>query len=98
MLLRNDQQLGNHWLRLKLQGSGSNWQAIGARVELHAGGTIQRRQVMPTRSYLSQSELPLTFGLGPNESVQSLVVFWPDGTTQTVAEVALDTQMTIQKP
>ena len=98
VLLRNDQQLGNHWLRLKLQGSGSNWQAIGARVELQSGGVTQSRQVMPTRSYLSQSELPLTFGLGPNESVQSLVVIWPDGTTQSVSDIALDTQMTIEKP
>jgi hypothetical protein len=98
VLLRNDQQLGNHWLRLKLHGSGSNWQAIGARVELRSGGVTQSRQVMPTRSYLSQSELPLTFGLGPNESVQSLVVIWPDGTTQSVSEIALDTQMTIEKP
>ena len=98
VLLRNDQQLGNHWLRLKLRDSGSNWQAIGARVELKSGGVTQRRQVMPTRSYLSQSELPLTFGLGPNESVESLIVVWPDGTTQSVSEIALDTQMTIQKP
>jgi len=98
LLLRNDQQLGNHWLRLKLIGSGSNWQAIGARVELQAGGTTQRRQVMPTRSYLSQSELPLTFGLGQTDQVESLTVFWPDGTVQAVPEIALDTQMTVEKP
>jgi len=98
LLLRNDQQTGNHWLRLKLIGSASNWQAIGARVELQAGGTTQRRQVMPTRSYLSQSELPLTFGLGQTAEVESLTVFWPDGTVQTVPEINLDTQMTIEKP
>ena len=97
VLLRNDQQLGHHWLRLKLVGSGSNWQAIGARVELAAGGVTQRRQVMPTRSYLSQSELPVTFGLGRAESVQSLVVTWPDGTTQSVTDIAADTPMTIEK-
>ncbi|MGB5572215.1 MAG: CRTAC1 family protein [Thermoanaerobaculia bacterium] len=98
LLLRNDQQTGNHWLRLKLIGSASNWQAIGARVELQAGGTTQRRQVMPTRSYLSQSELPLTFGLGQTAEVESLTVFWPDGTVQTVPEITVDTQTTIEKP
>ncbi|MGB5296207.1 MAG: CRTAC1 family protein [Thermoanaerobaculia bacterium] len=98
LLLRNDQQTGNHWLRLKLIGSASNWQAIGARVELQAGGITQRRQVMPTRSYLSQSELPLTFGLGQTAEVESLTVFWPDGTVQTVPEITVDTQTTIEKP
>ncbi len=98
VLLRNDQQLGNHWLRLKLTASGSNWQAIGARVELQAGGVTQIRQVMPTRSYLSQSELPLTFGLGPIGEVEKLTIVWPDGTVQPVSEIAVDTQMTIEKP
>jgi len=98
VLLRNDQQLGNHWLRLKLTASGSNWQAIGARVELQAGGVTQIRQVMPTRSYLSQSELPLTFGLGPIGEVEKLTIVWPDGTVQPVSEIVVDTQMTIEKP
>ena len=98
LLVRNDQELGNRWLRLKLVGSGGNWQAIGARVELQAGGVTQRRQVMPTRSYLSQSELPLTFGLGSAQEVESLTVIWPDGTVQRVSEITLDTLMTIEKP
>ena len=98
LLLRNDQQLGNHWLRLKLIGSGGNWQAIGARVELETGGITQSQQVMPTRSYLSQSELTLTFGLGQSAEVESLTIFWPDGTVHQVPEVTLDTQMTIEKP
>ena len=98
LLLRNDQQTGNHWLRLKLIDSGSNWQAIGARVELEAGGITQSRQVMPTRSYLSQSELVLTFGLGQSTEVEKLTVFWPDGTVHLVPEIALDTQMTIERP
>ena len=97
VLLRNDQELGNHWLRLNLTDSGSNWQAIGARVELQAGGITQMRQVMPTRSYLSQSELPLTFGLGQIEEVEKLTIIWPDGTVQAVSEIAVDTQMTIEK-
>jgi len=97
VLLRNDQELGNHWLRLNLTAAGSNWQAIGARVELQAGGITQMRQVMPTRSYLSQSELQLTFGLGQNEEVEELTIFWPDGAVQAVSEIAVDTQMTIEK-
>jgi len=64
---------------------------------LQAGGITQIRQVMPTRSYLSQSELPLTFGLGQIEEVEELTIIWPDGTVQAVSEIAVDTQMTIEK-
>lgn len=85
-LLRNDQSLGNSWLRLKLVGNGStsNRDAIGARVDMTLlSGRRVSKVVMPTRSYLSQVELPLTFGLG-NDSPISIVVTWPDGTTQSV--------------
>lgn len=84
LLLRNDQSTGNNWLRIQLQSPEKNRNAIGAWVTLTSGGVIQRRQVMPTRSYLSQSELPLTFGLGRSGAVDALSVTWPDGTEQIV--------------
>jgi len=98
VLLRNDQQLGHHWLRLQLEGRGSNRSAIGARVELTAGGARQRRLVMPTRSYLSQVELPLTFGLGDARRVDSLRITWPNGQVQHVTVGKLDTQLNIVQP
>ena len=64
LLLRNDQGLKHHWLRLKLVGAKSNRSAIGAWIKVRVGGQTLVRQVMPTRSYLSQSELPVTIGLG----------------------------------
>ncbi|MCP3902624.1 MAG: CRTAC1 family protein [Planctomycetes bacterium] len=87
MLLRNDQDLGHRWVRLKLVGGPGNRDAIGARIDLTAGGVTQRRTVMPTRSYLSQMELPLTFGLGDAESVEGLTIRWPDGTRETRSDV-----------
>ena len=95
VLLRNDQQLGHHWLRLQLEGRGSNRSAIGARVDLTAGGSRQRRLVMPTRSYLSQVELPLTFGLGDTQRVEALRITWPNGQVQHVTVGQLDTQINI---
>ena len=53
-------------------------------VELQAGGVTQRRVVMPTRSYLSQTEPVVTFGLGTATAIESLTVTWPDGTKQKV--------------
>ncbi len=84
MVLRNDVANGNHWARLKLIGAAKNLDAIGAEVDLIADGWAQRRQVMPTRSYLSQSELPLTFGLGKATSVEKVRIRWPDGAEQVL--------------
>ena len=90
VLFRNDQSLGHHWLRLKLRGRGANPEAIGARIELVANGETQKRQVMPTRSYQSQSELTVTFGLGSYDSVDNLTITWPDGAVQQVGSLAVD--------
>ena len=98
LLLRNDQALGHHWLRLKLIGRKSNRDAIGARVTVQAGGQTMRRQVMPTRSYLSQSELPVTIGLGRAARVDELSITWPDGSIQKVDSVRPDTVLVIEQP
>lgn len=97
LLLRNDQSTGHHWLRVKLVGKTANRDAIGAWVEVTAGGVTQRRQVMPTKSYLSQSELPVTFGLGTADRIESLKVIWPGGQEQTVAQVASDRLITVEQ-
>ncbi len=90
-LLRNDQELGHHWLRFHLVGSGGNRDAIGARVEVELpDGRKLCREVSPTRSYLSQVELPLTFGLGDVEHVRRVTVRWPNGRRQVVAVDKLD--------
>ncbi|MGD8573599.1 MAG: CRTAC1 family protein, partial [Gammaproteobacteria bacterium] len=90
LLLRNDQALGHHWLRLRLHGRGANKDAIGARVALKVGGKVERARVMPTRSYLSQMELPVTFGLGKADHYDSLEILWPDGRKQEIPGLALD--------
>lgn len=97
VLFRNEQSLGHHWLRVRLTGNHANRNAIGAVVELSAGGITQRRMVMPTRSYLSQSELPVTFGLGNGTAVDELHITWPGGQQQTVPVPAVDTTMTVEQ-
>jgi hypothetical protein len=98
LLLRNDQTLGHHWLRVHVRGVGMNRNAIGARVTVVSGDSRQEAPVMPTRSYLSQMELPLTFGLGARKSVDQLEVTWPDGRTATLTEVAVDQTLTVTHP
>jgi hypothetical protein len=97
LLARNNQRLGHHWLRVQLVGRFSNRDAIGAEIELVAGTNVQRRRVMPTRSYLSQVELPVTFGLGSEETVDSLTVHWPGGGIQDLPVLAVDTSILVEQ-
>lgn len=96
-LFRNDQQSGNHWLRLKLIGDDGNPDAIGASVELTAGGVTQYRNLIPARSYMSQVELPVTFGLGQLSVVERISVVWPDGARQVIRPVRADALITVSK-
>ena len=81
-LYRNDHLAGNRSLRLHLIGTKSNRDAIGARVRLFSNGQVQSRLVRSGSSYLSQSELPVTFGVGKQDEIEKLVVDWPSGRTE----------------
>ncbi len=89
LLLRNDQRLGHSWIRLRLIGVHSNRDAIGAWISVRSGAHTLSRQVMPTKSYLSQSELPVTIGLGAKGKVDQITVTWPGGQVQRVENVSL---------
>jgi len=97
LLLRNDQQLRHHWLRFKLVGTKCNRDAIGAWVRLRVGGRTFWRQVMPTRGYLSQSELTVTFGLGQSDHADEVTVIWPGGSKQKVDSPRLDALNVVQQ-
>ncbi len=98
LLLRNEQKLGHRWLRLKLIGSRTNRDAIGAWVRVRVGNQTLSRQVMPTRSYLSQSELPVTIGLGKAASVDSVEILWPTGYVQKVDKPPLNQVVIVREP
>jgi enediyne biosynthesis protein E4 len=75
-------------VRLRLIGTKSNRDAIGALVRVFHQGTSQTRMVKGGSSYLSQSELPLTFGVGKRDRIDRLVVSWPSGRTEEFTNVA----------
>ena len=81
-LFRNDQTAGNRSVRLRLVGTKSNRDAIGARVRLYEDGVVQTRMVKSGSSYLSQSELPVTFGVGKRDKIDRVVIDWPSGATE----------------
>ncbi len=87
-LYRNDVANGNHSLRLRLVGTKSNRDGIGAVVRVESSGMAQTRMVKSGSSYLSQSELPLTFGLGKQATAERMVIYWPSGRVEEFKNVA----------
>ena len=74
-----------------------NPDAISARVRLEAGGRTQECQVSAARSYLSQTELTLTFGLGKAGIADRLEIIWPDGERQVLEEIPADQELAVSR-
>jgi hypothetical protein len=78
-LYRNDQPAGHRSIRFQLVGTQSNRDAIGATVRIHCDGLSQSAMVKSGSSYLSQSQLPVTFGVGKADFIERAVIQWPNG-------------------
>ena len=87
-----------HYLALRLTGSTSNRDAIGAVARLWAGATVMVRQVNPAGGYLAQSTKVLHFGLGDRTAVDSIQIRWPRGMVQTVKNPRIDTLLQVREP
>lgn len=97
VLWENQTDNGNRFLRVKTVGTSSNRDGIGAKVTVrHAGGRVWRR-VKSGSSYCSQSELPVTFGLGRSDRILSLEVLWPSGSVDKVSNLAPDQRIVIRE-
>ena len=93
-LYRNDQLAGNRSIRFRLTGTKSNRDAIGAIVRIFYDGQSQNQMVKTGSSYLSQSELPLTFGVGKLGKVERAEIEWPSGAKEEFKN--LDTGRSLQ--
>ena len=97
-LLRNDGGNQNNVLRIKTVGTSSNRDGIGAKVTLKLSNQAKLWSVVKSgSSYCSQSELPLTFGLGKSDKVSSVEVVWPSGRVDIANDVAANQFITIQE-
>jgi len=95
-LLRNDLSGGNHWLKVKLEGTKSNRSAIGATVIASYGGKKQAQAVLAQSSYLSVSDRRLHFGLG-QATAADLEIRWPSSTRDTIPNVACGQLVTVKE-
>jgi len=97
-LLRNDTKSANHWVRLELRGTKSNRDAVGARVEVVAGGRTIYRQRKGGCSMESANDPRLTVGLGTADTVDTLTVRWPSGAVTTLKDLKVDRAHRIVEP
>lgn len=92
-----DRGVTNHGLRIKLVGTKSNRDGIGTRVILTAANGTQDQTLWSGGSYLSSSELVLTFGLGSSKKADSIELSWPSGRVDQLSNVAADQNITVRE-
>ncbi len=97
-LLRNDGGNKNNWLQVRLTGTKSNRDGVGARVTIRAGGHTLAEERMSATSYLSQNDPRLHFGLGKRTSVDELTVRWPSGKMQKVTNLKANQLVMVVEP
>ena len=96
-LYRNDGGNRHHWIGFRLIGRTSNRDAVGARVEIDAGGRTRVGEVRSGGSYLSHNDMRVHFGLGETERVDEIRIRWPSGATETLDGVDADRYVTIHE-
>jgi enediyne biosynthesis protein E4 len=96
VLFRNTGTTNNR-LRIKLVGTKSNRDGIGATVRVTAGNDGQTKMLRSGSSYLSSSELVLTFGLGTHPQVDSIEIQWPSGAKESIFKVSPNQFITIKE-
>ena len=97
-LVRNVSTNTGHWIAIKLVGTKSNRDGMGARVEVFAGGKRHTAERVAGSGYLSQDDSRLHFGLGAAATVDKLIVHWPSGREQTLENVTADRGLTVEEP
>jgi hypothetical protein len=91
-----NQAAGNHWLTVKLQGSRSNRDGMGARVAvLRDGRSPLWRRAHTDGSYLSANDPRVHFGLGESTEIDGVLVTWPDGSREVWRDIGIDSQVTL---
>jgi hypothetical protein len=97
-LLRNDGGNRNNWITLRLAGTKSNRDGIGAKVTVRAGDLTQIEEKMSASSYLSQNDFRLHFGLGKCSKVDEITVKWPSGQVQKLKDVKVNQFLPVTEP
>ena len=95
-LIRNDAPPGNHWIKIRLEGTKSNRSALGARVVVRYGGKVQVQELMSQTSFLSANDPRLHFGLGA-AATADVEIRWPLGAVEKFPGLAAGQLVTIRE-
>jgi hypothetical protein len=95
-LYYNTAPVGN-WINLQLVGVKSNRAALGAAVTLEQGGDRYEKEVRSGDGYISQSDLPLHFGLGSASKAEKVVIRWPSGLIETLSDLPANQYYTVRE-
>jgi hypothetical protein len=96
-LFRLDRTADSHWVSLKLVGTQSNRDAIGALARVVTADGEQRQEVRGGGSYYSQNDLRLHFGLASSQTIDRVIVRWPTGREETFTGLAVDRLHTLKE-
>ena len=96
--LRNNKGNQNNWISLKLVGTTSNRDGIGARVKVISGGKVQTSQKKSTTGYLSQNDPRMHFGLAKNVMIEQIEIKWPSGKVQVLNNIKANQILTVKEP
>ena len=97
VFLFHNEGVTNRSLRIKLVGTKSNRAGIGAVITVASGGEKQSKMVRSGSSYLSQSELVASFGLGQKTKADSVEVRWPSGQTDKLSNIGAGQKVTVEE-
>jgi hypothetical protein len=95
--LRNNRGNMNNWITLKLEGTASNRDGIGAKVKVTSGTLVQTAQKKSTTGYLSQNDPRMHFGVAKNNTIEKIEIKWPSGKVQVVENVKANQIITIKE-
>ncbi len=96
-LLRNDHGDANYWITIQLAGADGNLNGIGARLTATSGDLVQIRELRGSRSYLSQSQLRISMGLGKWPQLDALEIRWPSGRIEQFGPFTANQTITIDE-
>jgi hypothetical protein len=97
VFLRNNKGNTSNWIILNLEGTTSNRDAIGARIKVFSGATVQTAQKISTTGYLSQNDPRMHFGLGTATTLK-VEIKWPSGKMQVLDNINANQILTVKEP
>ena len=92
-----NQNSGNNWIKVKLEGTESNRSGVGAKIKVEAGGVTQYKEIAVGASFASMNSLVMGFGLNKEEIIEKMTVYWPSGVIQEFTDISVNRLLKINE-